>query len=145
MSKSVNRAQKESEESLSNWSFTKLTSKGVEFEQEILEAENSLINDEVAQLREKARKREADIEITRKEKEEPTEIEVELKRRLQQMTDHLIVIQKQAKVESLSAEKASLIFRIEAVSRLQDENMSASGATNMKPSSSSCDLESGLR
>jgi len=44
----------------------------------------------------KARKLEADIEITRKEMEEPTEVEVELKQRLQQMTDHLI--HKQAKV-----------------------------------------------
>ncbi|KAK7398804.1 hypothetical protein VNO78_09977 [Psophocarpus tetragonolobus] len=119
-----------------------LASKGVEFEREILEAEHSLINDKVAQLQEKARKLEADIEMTRKEIEEPTEVEVELKRRLQQMTDHLI--QKQAKVESLSSEKASLVFRIEAVSRLLDENMSASGAANMNPASSSSDLEAGL-
>lgn len=42
------------------------------------------------------RKLEADIELTRKDIEEPTEVEVELKRRLSQMTDHLI--QKQAKV-----------------------------------------------
>lgn len=34
--------------------------------------------------------------MTKKEIEEPTEVEVELKRRLHQMTDHLI--QKQAKV-----------------------------------------------
>lgn len=80
--------------------------------------------------------------MTRKEIEEPTEVEVELKRRLHQMTDHLI--QKQAKVESLSSEKASLIFRIEAVSRLLDENMSVSGSTAMNPASSSSDLESGL-
>lgn len=123
-------------------SQNQLASKGVEFEREILEAEHSLINDKVAQLHDKARKLEADIEMTRKEIEEPTEIEVELKRRLQQMTDHLI--QKQSKVESLSSEKASLVFRIEAVSRLLDENMSASGATNMNPASSSSDLESGL-
>ncbi|TKY61058.1 Golgin candidate 2 [Spatholobus suberectus] len=123
-------------------SQNQLASKGFEFEREILEAEHSLINDKVAQLQEKARKLEADVEMTRKEIEEPTEVEVELKRRLQQMTDHLI--QKQAKVESLSSEKASLIFRIEAVSRLLDENMSASVATNMNPASSSSDLESGL-
>lgn len=123
-------------------SQNQLASKGVEFEREILEAEHSSINDKVTQLEEKARKLEADIEITRKEMEEPTEVEVELKQRLQQMTDHLI--QKQAKVESLSSEKASLVFRIEAVSRLLDENTSASGATNMNPASSSSDLESGL-
>ncbi|XP_027340152.1 golgin candidate 2 isoform X2 [Abrus precatorius] len=118
-----------------------LASKGVEFEREILEAEHSLINDKVVQLQEKSRKLEADIEMSKKEIEEPTEIEIELKRRLHQMTDHLI--QKQAKVESLSSEKASLIFRIEAVSRLLDENM-PSGATNMNPASSSSDIESGL-
>ncbi|XP_061359516.1 golgin candidate 2 [Gastrolobium bilobum] len=123
-------------------SQNQLASKGVEFEREILEAERSLINDKVAQLQEKARNLEADIEMTRKEIEEPTEVEVELKRRLHQMTDHLI--QKQAKVESLSSEKASLTFRIEAVSRLLDENTSASGATDMNPASSSSDLESGL-
>ncbi|XP_012572069.1 golgin candidate 2 isoform X2 [Cicer arietinum] len=76
-------------------SRNQLASKGVEFEREILEAEHSFINDKVAQLQEKARKMEADIEMTRKEIEEPTEVEVELKRRLHQMTDHLI--QKQAK------------------------------------------------
>ncbi|CAJ2675930.1 unnamed protein product [Trifolium pratense] len=119
-----------------------LASKGVEFEREILEAEHSFINDKVAQLLEKARKLEADIEMTRKEIEEPTEVEVELKRRLHQMTDHLI--QKQSKVESLSSEKASLIFRIEqAVSRLLDENMSVSGSNAMNPASSSSDIESG--
>ncbi|KAK7320187.1 hypothetical protein RJT34_04923 [Clitoria ternatea] len=123
-------------------SQNQLATKGVEFEREILEAEHSLINDKVTQLQEKARKLETDIEMTRKEIEEPTEIELELKRRLHQMTDHLI--QKQAKVESLSSEKASLMFRIEAVSTLLDENMSASGATNMNAASSSNDRESGL-
>lgn len=43
-----------------------------------------------------AKKLEANIEFTRKEMEEPTEVEIELKRRLRQMTDHLI--QKQAQV-----------------------------------------------
>ncbi|RYR17700.1 hypothetical protein Ahy_B03g062395 [Arachis hypogaea] len=123
-------------------SQNQMSSKGVEFEREILEAEHSIIGDKVTQLQEKARKLEADIEMTRKEIEEPTEVEVELKRRLQQMTDHLI--QKQAKVESLSSEKASLVFRIEAVSRLLDENMSASGAPDMNSASSSGDLESGI-
>lgn len=39
---------------------------------------------------------ETNIETTRKEIEEPTEVEIELKRRLGQLTDHLI--QKQAQV-----------------------------------------------
>ncbi|XP_019446139.1 PREDICTED: golgin candidate 2-like [Lupinus angustifolius] len=120
---------------------SQLASKGVELEREILEEEHSLIDDKVAQLQEKARKLEADIEMTRKEIEEPTEVEVELKRRLHQLTDHLI--QKQTKVESLSSEKGSLVFRIEAVSRLLEENMSASGATDLNAASSSSDLESG--
>jgi hypothetical protein len=52
-----------------------------------------------------AKKLEASIEMTRKEMEDPTEVEIELKRRLGQMTDHLI--QKQAQV----CVKASLIIR----------------------------------
>ncbi|KAF2317460.1 hypothetical protein GH714_022514 [Hevea brasiliensis] len=71
-----------------------------------------------------AKKLEANIEMTRKDLEEPTEVEIEVKRRLAQLTDHLI--QKQAQVEALSSEKATLLFRIEAVSRLLDENRSIS-------------------
>ena len=44
-----------------------------------------------------ATKLEADIEMMRKELEEPTEVEIELKRRLNQLTDHLI--QKQSQVD----------------------------------------------
>ncbi|KAJ7975217.1 Golgin candidate 2 [Quillaja saponaria] len=88
----------------------------------------------------KVRKLEADIEITRKEVEDPIEVEVELKQRFGQMTDHLI--QKQAQVESLSSEKASLLFRIEAASRMVDENMSASDTADLA-SASSKGLESG--
>lgn len=43
-----------------------------------------------------AKQLEASIELTRKEMEDPTEVEVELKRRLGQLTDRLI--QKQAQV-----------------------------------------------
>ena len=43
-----------------------------------------------------ANKLEADINTMRKELEEPTEVEIELKRRLDQLTDHLI--QKQSQV-----------------------------------------------
>ncbi|KAB1212307.1 Golgin candidate 2 [Morella rubra] len=107
-------------------------SRGIEIEREILEAEYNSIADKVAQLQDKARMLEATIEMTRKEIEDPTEVEIELKRRLGQMTDHLI--QKQAQVEALSSEKATLQFRIEAVSRWLDEN---------KSSASSRDLESG--
>ncbi|XWS37589.1 hypothetical protein CRYUN_Cryun19dG0057600 [Craigia yunnanensis] len=111
-------------------------SKGIEFGHEILEAEYSLVTDKIGRLQDKARQLEASIELTRKEVEDPTEVEVELKRRLGQLTDHLI--QKQAQVETLSSEKATLSFRIEAVSRMLDESRSM----NMSNASSS-DLESG--
>ncbi|CAL1369765.1 unnamed protein product [Linum trigynum] len=107
-------------------------SKGVEFEREILEAECSFLADKIGRLEVKAKELEADIEVTRKDLEEPTEVELELKRRLGQLTDHLI--QKQAQVEALSSEKATLQFRIEAVMRSLDEN---------KSTTSSKDLESG--
>ncbi|XP_050215485.1 golgin candidate 2 [Mercurialis annua] len=94
--------------------------KGVEFEREILEAEYSFLTDKIALLEDKAKQLEEKIEMTRKDIEDPTEVEIELKRRLAQLTDHLI--QKQAQVEALSSEKATLLFRIEAVSRLLDEN-----------------------
>ncbi|KAJ9676835.1 hypothetical protein PVL29_022040 [Vitis rotundifolia] len=97
-----------------------VAAKGVEFEKEILEAEYSFITDKIGRLQDKAKKLEANIEMTRKEMESPTVVEVELKRRLGQLTDHLI--QKQAQVEALSSEKATLLFRIEAVSRLLEEN-----------------------
>nr|XP_043613607.1 golgin candidate 2 [Erigeron canadensis] len=111
------------------------TSRGVELGYEMLEAEHTFIIDKVGQLQEKAKNLEANIQVTRKEIENPTEVEVELKRRLGQLTDHLI--QKQAQVEALSSEKAMLMFRIEAVSRSLDETKSS-----MKTSTIN-DLESG--
>ncbi|XP_023515724.1 golgin candidate 2-like [Cucurbita pepo subsp. pepo] len=117
-----------------------LAFKGIEFELEILEAEHSLITDKVLQLQEKGKKLEEDIELVRKEMEEPTEVEVELKRRLGQMTDHLI--QKQVQVEALSSEKATLLFRIEAVTRQLEESKSMVN-TNDISSTSWRDLESG--
>ncbi|KAJ0538969.1 putative Golgin subfamily A member 5 protein [Helianthus annuus] len=114
---------------------SKLTaSRGVEFEHEILEAEHAFVADKVGQLQEKVKTLERDIEETRKEIENPSEVEVELKRRLNQLTDHLI--QKQAQVEALSSEKAMLTFRIEAVSRSLDESLKTSKMN---------DIESGVR
>jgi predicted RNase H-like nuclease (RuvC/YqgF family) len=63
----------------------------------MLEAEISLLTDKIGRLQDKATKLEADIEMMRKELEEPTEVEIELKRRLNQLTDHLI--QKQSQVD----------------------------------------------
>ncbi|KAI3515781.1 hypothetical protein L1887_14685 [Cichorium endivia] len=116
-----------------------ITSRGVEFEQEILEAEYAFVTDKVGQLQDKAKTLETSIEVTRKEIQNPTEVEVELKKRLGQLTDHLI--QKQAQVEALSSEKAMLMFRIEAVSRSLDENKSSSKLTDLPMN----DLESGLK
>nr|KJB53031.1 hypothetical protein B456_008G289400 [Gossypium raimondii] len=111
-------------------------SKGIEFECEILEAEYCLVIDKIGRLQGKAKQLEASIELTRKEMEDPTEVEVELNRRLGQLTDRLI--QKQAQVESLSSEKATLTFRIEAVLRMLDENSSVNTSD-----AASSDLESG--
>ncbi|CAG7899649.1 unnamed protein product [Brassica rapa] len=111
-------------------------SRGDIFEHQMLEAEISLLTDKIGRLQDKANKLEADISTMKKELEEPTEVETELRRRLDQLTDHLI--QKQSQVEALSSDKATLSFRIEAVTRLIEENkgMSATEA-------SSQDLEAG--
>ncbi|XP_057474288.1 golgin candidate 2-like [Actinidia eriantha] len=110
-----------------------VASKGVEFEHEIVEAEYSFVTEKIEQLQEKAKTLQTSIEMTRKEMDNPTEVEVELKRRLNQLTDHLI--QKQAQVEALSSEKATYLLRIEAVSRLLDEKKSTLNAA---------DIESGI-
>ncbi|KAJ4974097.1 hypothetical protein NE237_007271 [Protea cynaroides] len=117
-------------------------SKGVEFERGILEAEYSFVCDKIGLLQEKAKKLEENIEMTHKEIENPTEVEIELKRRLRQLTDHLI--QKQAQVEALSSDKATLLFRIEAVSRMLDENKSAMPLANLAGPSVCDDLEAGI-
>ncbi|KAF9594924.1 hypothetical protein IFM89_035488 [Coptis chinensis] len=116
-------------------------SKGVEFEREILEAEYSVICDKIGQLQEKEKKLEENIEILRKEMDVPTAVEVELKRRLTQLTNHLI--QKQSQVEALSAEKATMLFRIETVSRLLEEHKLAPQVSDIAGPSSSEDLEAG--
>lgn len=89
-------------------------------EREILDAECSFTCDKIARLKDKARWLEESIGKTKREVLQPTEVELELKKRLSQLTDHLI--QKQTQVESLSSEKATLIFRIEMLSRTLDEN-----------------------
>lgn len=116
-------------------------SKGVELEREILEAEFSFLTDKVGRLQGKARTLETSIESTKRELEHPTEVEVELKRRLSQLTDHLI--QKQAQVEALSSEKAMLLFKIEAASRSLDDDKSMVDSADLPSTSSRGDLESG--
>ncbi|KAJ8536069.1 hypothetical protein K7X08_034470 [Anisodus acutangulus] len=117
-----------------------VASKGIEVEREMLEAEHSFLTDKVGSLQEKAKTLERSIVTTQHELENPTAVGIELKRRLSQLTDHLI--KKQAQVEALSSEKATVTFKIEAVSRSLEENMSM--LTDFPSTSSMSDLESGL-
>ncbi|XP_042004497.1 golgin candidate 2-like isoform X2 [Salvia splendens] len=112
-------------------------SKGAEFEMEMLEAEYSFVTDKVARMQTQAKTLETSIETTRREIEDPSEVEIELKRRLSQLTDHLI--QKQAQVETPSSEKAMLLLRIEAVSKLLDEQ----GPADFPSTSSRDELDQG--
>ncbi|RAL50099.1 hypothetical protein DM860_007773 [Cuscuta australis] len=118
-----------------------VASKGVEFEMEILEEEYSFLADKLGALQEKARTLQTSIDSTKSELENPTEVEVELKRRLGQLTDHLI--QKQAQVEALSSQKATLLFKIEALSKSLDENKTMHSSNIHSSSSSTGDLELG--
>ncbi|KAM0908386.1 hypothetical protein ACQ4PT_015488 [Festuca glaucescens] len=77
-----------------------------------------------------ARKIEENIELTRRDMVQPTEVETELKKRLDQLTDRLI--QKQMQAESLSSEKSTLVLRIEAVSRSLDSNATSSSSINIE-------------
>ncbi|CAN1265668.1 Golgin candidate 2 [Linum perenne] len=88
-------------------------SKGVQFEQEILEAECSFLADKIGRLADKAKKLESDIEVTRKDLEEPTEVEVELRRRLGQLTDHLI--HKQAQSGTTPEERSGAVISLENI------------------------------
>ncbi|CAA2957388.1 golgin candidate 2 [Olea europaea subsp. europaea] len=119
-----------------------VASKGVEFEKKMLEAEYSSVTDKVERLQEKTKSLETNIETAKREIENPTEVEIQLRQRLDQLTDHLI--QKQAQVEALSSEKAMLLFRIEAVSRFLDENKSIMDSADFPGTSSREDLESGV-
>lgn len=119
-----------------------VASRGVELEHELLESEYNFVTEKIGGLQEKAKTLDMNIKMTQKETEVPTEVEVELKRRLGQLTDHLI--QKQAQVESLSSEKATLAFRIEAVSRLLDEDKSMLNRVDVASTSNRDDLESGI-
>ncbi|KAG8066488.1 hypothetical protein GUJ93_ZPchr0004g39852 [Zizania palustris] len=80
-------------------------------EEEMIDAEYALTCDRIVNLKDKARKIEENIELTKRSMVHPTEVEIELKKRLDQLTDRLI--QKQMQVESLSSEKAALLLRIE--------------------------------
>ncbi|XP_068635822.1 golgin candidate 2 [Aristolochia californica] len=117
------------------------TSKQVKLEREILEAEYSFTCEKITQLQEKAMMLEQGIEMIRKDMEDPTEVEIELKKRLAMLTDHLI--QKQAQVESLASEKATLLFRLEILTRLLDEHHSSAPSTDSGGRLDRDDLEAG--
>ncbi|KAL0651556.1 hypothetical protein Bca4012_094247 [Brassica carinata] len=89
----------------------KYASRGDIFEHQMLEAEISLLTDKIERLQDKANKLEADISTMKKDLEEPTEVETELRRRLHQLTDHLIQKQSQARLiednKGMSATEAS--------------------------------------
>ncbi|XP_051119722.1 golgin candidate 2 isoform X2 [Andrographis paniculata] len=117
-------------------------SRGVELELKMFEAEYSFINEKVERMQDQVRTLETSIETTRREIENPTDVEIELKQRLGQLTDHLI--QKQVQVETLSSEKATLLFRIEAISRLVDENKAIFDSAGFLDAPSRNDVESGV-
>ncbi|KAI5010350.1 golgin candidate 2 [Hordeum vulgare subsp. vulgare] len=110
----------------------------LKLEDEIIDAEYTQTCDRIVSLKDKARKIEENIELTRRDMVQPTEVEIELKKRLDQLTDRLI--QKQMQVESLSSEKSTLVLRMEAVSRLLDTNASSLASSS---SSSRIDIEAG--
>ncbi|XP_072981819.1 golgin candidate 2 isoform X2 [Typha latifolia] len=107
-------------------------------EQEILEAEYTFTCDKIMKMKDKAKKVEGNIVITRMDMVHPTEVEMELRKRLDQLTDRLI--QKQMQVEALSSEKATLLLRMETASRLLDENP----AFSVAGSSAKMDIEAGI-
>lgn len=104
----------------------------IELEQEILDAEYSFICSKISQLKDKAKKLEENIESTKRERVHPTDVEIELRKRLSQLTDHLI--QKQTQVEALSSEKATMVLRIEMTSRLLEESGVPLQATDVSDS-----------
>lgn len=89
-------------------------SKEIQLELEGFDENLLSLCEKIEQVQVKVKQLEEDIERTTEAWEGPTEIEVELENRLSQLTDHLI--QKQAQVETLSAEKATLLFRLESLS-----------------------------
>lgn len=116
-------------------------SKGFELEQESFEEENSLLCQKIEQLQIKVKQLDENIERTMEAWKGPTEVEVELESRLSQLTD--LLIQKQAQVEALSAETATLLFRLEG---LAQSNMSKGKKSSVLLDSVSIDddLEFGL-
>ncbi|GLJ14096.1 hypothetical protein SUGI_0225950 [Cryptomeria japonica] len=104
-------------------------SKQTQLEQEGFDERKLNLCEKIEQVQVKVKQLEENIERTTEAWEGPTEVEVELESRLSQLTDHLI--QKQAQVETLSAEKATLLFRLEALSNtLYEERYLAQSQTS---------------
>ncbi|GAQ86464.1 Golgi integral membrane protein [Klebsormidium nitens] len=79
-----------------------------------LAAERERVEADVTRKKQRVIELEARLAAVAGQKREPSERERELERRLQSLTDHLI--QKQAQVEALASEKATLALRLETVS-----------------------------
>ncbi|CAN6483793.1 unnamed protein product [Victoria cruziana] len=97
---------------------------GVEFENEIREAEYDATCEKINWLKDQAKmlhENVKNVETMRVILEVPTELEIELKRRLAELIDRLI--HKQAQVESLISEKAMLPFRLETLSRSMEDQV----------------------
>ncbi|EPS73790.1 hypothetical protein M569_00968 [Genlisea aurea] len=102
------------------------------YETGMLESEYSFTAEKVRRLQEQVSVLETTIQRIRSEMESPTNVEIELKARLGQLTD--LLIQKQAQVETLISEKAMLFLKIEhhqqAVSKLVEENRTTASASS---------------
>lgn len=121
-------------------------------EREVAEEHYATLTARLEQYQNKAKQLEEKIFIARDAHYTPSVMELELETRLNQLTDHLI--QKQSQVEALSTEKATLHFRLEAISNTLRMEKSAtqsraskrSKGANVATDWSSCDddLEYGL-
>lgn len=94
-----------------------------ENEQKDAKTEKMELGTRLEDCQRKAKELEEKIAIASEAHYTPSVMELELQTRLNQLTDHLI--QKQAQVEALSTEKATLHFRLEAASNTLWEAKSA--------------------
>ncbi|KAL3680968.1 hypothetical protein R1sor_023924 [Riccia sorocarpa] len=92
------------------------------YEAESLEEEKSRITARIEQLQLQAEDLQDSLKRLQDRQSAPSSIQLELESQLAQITDSLI--HKQAQVEELSTEKATLIFRVEALSNsLREEKL----------------------
>ncbi|KAL2621091.1 hypothetical protein R1flu_001296 [Riccia fluitans] len=104
------------------------------YEAESMEEEKSRMTARIEQLRVQAEDLQDSLKRLQDRQVAPSSMQLELESQLAQITDSLI--HKQAQVEELSTEKATLIFRVEAVSNtLREEKLAlTSRAAKRNPS-----------